>query len=144
MASTHGDNAARVAAGIQGLLREATALAASLGETAGLHPGDGRGLRALDLLAEGPLTPGELGRLLDLSSAATTGLVDRLEASGLARRGPHPTDRRRVQVELTEQARRYGAEHLRPIQRRLQSALAGASDAELAAVARFLSRLADG
>ncbi len=42
-------------------------------------------------------TPNELG----LSSGASTGLVDRLERSGVAERYPHPHDRRRTLVRLT-------------------------------------------
>lgn len=134
-------NAEVVVAGVQELLREATALAASLGEAAGLHPSDTRGLRALDLLARGPRSPGEIGAALQLSSAAVTGLVDRLEEAGLAQRRAHPTDRRRVQVELKDRARRFGAAHLRPLLQRTRSAIAEASDVELEGAARFLARL---
>ncbi len=126
---------------MQALLREATALAATLAEQTGLHPSDVRALRALDLLAGGPLTAGELGASLELSSAAVTGLVDRLEAAGLARRVPHPTDRRRVHVALTEDARRFGADIMSPLQRRITSAIAASSDRDLAATARLLGRI---
>jgi DNA-binding MarR family transcriptional regulator len=49
---------------------------------------------------EGPLTQRELGDRLSLTSGAITMLIDRLEAAGWAIRGPHPTDRRYVLVEL--------------------------------------------
>ena len=138
--SREGD-AAQVVGAVQALLREATALAATLAEQTGLHPSDVRALRALDLLAGGPLSAGELGAALELSSAAVTGLVDRLEAAGLARRVPHPSDRRRVHVELTDDARRFGAEIMRPLQRRITSAIAASSDRELTAAARVLGRI---
>ena len=57
-------------------------------------------LEALD--AHGPLTPGELGTLLSLTSGSVTALVGRLEVLGWARREPHPDDRRKVIVSLTE------------------------------------------
>src|SRR5262245_29773235 len=48
----------------------------------------------------GGLTAGELGAAAGLTSGAVTGVVDRLEAAGFARRVPDPADRRRVKVEV--------------------------------------------
>lgn len=57
--------------------------------------------KTLDLLERhGPLTAKDLARLTGLAPASVTGLVDRLEAKGFARRVKHPTDKRRVLVEL--------------------------------------------
>lgn len=44
------------------------------------------------------LTPGEIAHALGVSTAATTALIDRLEAAGFVRRERHPTDRRSVIV----------------------------------------------
>jgi DNA-binding MarR family transcriptional regulator len=44
----------------------------------------------------------ELAADLGLSSGASTALVDRLERQGIAERYPHPTDRRRTYVRLTD------------------------------------------
>jgi DNA-binding MarR family transcriptional regulator len=49
----------------------------------------------------GPITAGELAKRVGLTSGAITGVLDRLEKSGLARRVADPRDRRRVIVELT-------------------------------------------
>ncbi|HSS31924.1 MAG TPA: MarR family transcriptional regulator [Solirubrobacterales bacterium] len=49
----------------------------------------------------GGLTAGELAAAVGLTSGAVTGVVDRLERAGFARRVPDPTDRRRVKVEVT-------------------------------------------
>lgn len=49
----------------------------------------------------GGLTAGELGREAGLTSGAVTGVVDRLERAGYARRVADPADRRRVQLEVT-------------------------------------------
>jgi DNA-binding MarR family transcriptional regulator len=141
MATGREVDAAHVAGAVQALLREAASLAATLSERTGLHPSDVRALRALDLLAGGPLTAGELGAALELSSAAVTGLVDRLEVAGLARRVPHPSDRRRVHVTLTDDARRFGADMMRPLQERIASAIAASSDRDLTAAARVLGRI---
>jgi DNA-binding MarR family transcriptional regulator len=47
-------------------------------------------------------SPGHLAENTDLSSGAMTNRLDRLEEAGLVRRLPDPSDRRGVQVELTE------------------------------------------
>jgi DNA-binding MarR family transcriptional regulator len=47
------------------------------------------------------LTAGELADAVGLTSGAVTGVVDRLERAGFARRVPDPADRRRVKVEVT-------------------------------------------
>ena len=59
-------------------------------------------LDALEHLeADGPLTQRDLGERLSITSGAVTMLVDRLEASGLVVRRPHPSDRRYVLIELS-------------------------------------------
>ncbi len=52
------------------------------------------------------LSPGKLAEYLELSSGAMTNRLDQLEEAGLIRRLPDPTDRRGVQVELTEAGRK--------------------------------------
>jgi len=52
------------------------------------------------------LAAGELARKHDLSSAAMTNRLDRLEQAGLVRRLPNPSDRRSVLVELTDAGQR--------------------------------------
>jgi DNA-binding MarR family transcriptional regulator len=46
-----------------------------------------------------------MGERLQLHPTSITNIVDRLEADGLARRLPHPSDRRTTLVELTEAGR---------------------------------------
>lgn len=74
----------------------------AVGRRWGLNPAD---LRCLDHLSERPHTAGELAVAAGLRPAATTALIDRLEARGLVVRAPSPTDRRRVLVDLTDRAR---------------------------------------
>ncbi len=52
-----------------------------------------------------------MGERLQLHPTSVTNIVDRLEADGLVRRNPHPTDRRTTLVEITEagHARREAA-----------------------------------
>jgi DNA-binding MarR family transcriptional regulator len=53
------------------------------------------------LHAEGPLTPSELGRRMDLTSGSVTSLLDRLEHAGFAVREPNPDDARSLLVRPT-------------------------------------------
>lgn len=56
--------------------------------------------KALDLLDRlGPLTARQLAAHASLAPASVTGLVDRLERKGFARRVPNPADKRSVLVE---------------------------------------------
>lgn len=52
-----------------------------------------------------PLTPTEVTARLTVTSATVTGLLDTLEVRGLARRCRHPSDRRSVLVEITDEGR---------------------------------------
>jgi DNA-binding MarR family transcriptional regulator len=58
----------------------------------------------------GTLTAGELAARAGLTNGAITGVLDRLEQAGFARRASDPSDRRRVNIEVTpafhEQAER--------------------------------------
>jgi DNA-binding MarR family transcriptional regulator len=47
------------------------------------------------------LTAGELAKEAGLTSGAVTGVIDRLERAGYARRVPDRSDRRRVNLEVT-------------------------------------------
>jgi DNA-binding MarR family transcriptional regulator len=66
------------------------------------------GLAPQQAIALKHLHPGEPMKLSDLAQALhcdnsnVTGIADRLEASGLAERRPHPTDRRVKTLQLTE------------------------------------------
>jgi DNA-binding MarR family transcriptional regulator len=67
----------------------------------GLHQTDQECIDLLDWT--GPITAGEIGHHLGLSSGAVTGLVDRLESGGWVRRERDPHDRRRVFVHVSNQ-----------------------------------------
>lgn len=69
-------------------------------------------LPRFDLLAQlerehDGLTMGELSQRLMVTGANVTGITDQLEAEGLVRRAPHPTDRRAFTVQLTPRGRRF-------------------------------------
>src|SRR4051812_44186208 len=57
--------------------------------------------RAVRRVARKPMSMGELAATLGIDRPNATVLVDDLEAQGLVRRRPHPTDRRTKMVEAT-------------------------------------------
>jgi DNA-binding MarR family transcriptional regulator len=57
--------------------------------------------------AGGALTPNEIGERLLITSGTMTTVIDTLERRGYVRRVPHPSDRRKVLIEITESARSF-------------------------------------
>jgi DNA-binding MarR family transcriptional regulator len=52
-----------------------------------------------------PVTPGVIAERAIIAAASTTSVIDTLERRGLVTRSPHPTDRRKVLVDLTDTGR---------------------------------------
>jgi len=61
--------------------------------------------KALRRLARAPMALGELASTLGIDKTYATVIVDDLEAQGLVRRRPHPTDRRAKLVEVTRKGK---------------------------------------
>jgi DNA-binding MarR family transcriptional regulator len=95
-------------------------------------------VRTLELLSRGPLGPAEIARRLDVSTAASSGIVDRLVGHGHAVRTPHPSDRRRQVVEITESGRSDTLALLAPMLDRLDRLDAELDEHEREMVARYL------
>ncbi|MBO0770554.1 MAG: MarR family transcriptional regulator [Actinobacteria bacterium] len=87
-------------------------------------------------------TPGWLGAQLGLTSPATTALIDRLAAAGHVRRRPSPTDRRKVELRVSEQAVTLGWDFFGPLLSAMVAAMRQFSPAELETVGRFLREVA--
>ncbi|WP_282793146.1 MarR family transcriptional regulator [Streptomyces sp. CC224B] len=96
--------------------------------------------KTLDLLErDGPLTAKDLARRTGLAPASVTGLVDRLEAKGFVRRIKHPSDKRRVLVELRREAIAGLAEVFEDWGREVAELCEEFTVQELETVIRFLS-----
>ncbi len=104
-----------------------------------MHPTD---LEALDLLIrEGPMPAGRLAERTGLTTGAVTGLVDRLERRGYARRVADPADRRRVIIAPeVERAERDLAPAYDGLRQAMDELMARYSDAELTAILDFMRR----
>lgn len=85
------------------------------------------------------LTPGELAAALNLSAPATSALLTRLESVGHVQRTHASSDRRRVSIEMTDDAMAVGRRVFGPLAMEMQTAIGayGRSDQEL--VLRFLT-----
>jgi DNA-binding MarR family transcriptional regulator len=87
------------------------------------------------------VTAKDLAHHLEISSASTTVLIDRLVRRGHARRDPHPADRRAVVVIATPSAEREVRERLGRLHTEMLAVAAGLGPAEARTVWEFLSRV---
>lgn len=95
-------------------------------------------LHSLRHLMGSPMGPVELARELGVTSAASSGVVDRLVARGHAERRPHPDDGRRTEVVITESGRLEVFARLAPMFAGLAEIDSSLTDDERALVERYL------
>jgi DNA-binding MarR family transcriptional regulator len=87
----------------------------------------------------GGLTAGELAVQAGLTTGAVTGVIDRLEKVGFARRVPDPKDRRRVKLEVTSKFYKRAEKIWAPVAAEWSAALGRQFSAEeLELIIRFL------
>lgn len=103
-------------------------------------------MRALRLLIAAQrqgvvVTPGSIAEHLAISTASTTKLLDRLERGGHIRRLPHPTDRRSLTIEITDDTRAAARETVGRAHARRFDVVAALSPEERAVVADFFDAL---
>jgi DNA-binding MarR family transcriptional regulator len=120
---------------------EAVRLGRVFAEHHGLHPTDWSALLAVMQgdRAGTPLTPGELGERLGLSSGATTAVVDRLERAGHVRRVRDLRDRRRLTLHRAENSTALLAAFFEPLDAAMDAIVIGYTGLELTVVQRFLA-----
>ena len=113
----------------------------AVAERLGLDP---TAWECLTLLFEhGSVTAGRLAELTGLTTGAVTGLIDRLEAAGYARRERDPKDRRRVIVALVPSALAGAMPLFAPMLAEMRVAHERYSDEEMAAIVTCLQDAAD-
>ncbi len=97
-------------------------------------------LRCMDILdLDGPLTAGQLATRAGLSTGAVTTLLDRMERAGFVRRVRDTEDRRRVLVELTDEARRWDTDIWGPIAAEANEMFEDYSDDQLSWMLEFMT-----
>jgi DNA-binding MarR family transcriptional regulator len=98
-------------------------------------------LECLDIIAlRGPVTAGEIAAATGLTTGAVTGVIDRLEKLGFARRESDAADRRKVLVRSQPAALRRIGPMFEPMQRAFNAAIADYGEKELALLVEFLTR----
>ena len=104
----------------------------AIADVLGLHITDHK---CLDLIHRfGAMPAGRLGELTGLTTGAVTGIIDRLEEAGYARRTNDPKDRRRTIVEPTRNRKleRKIEMIFMPLHERMHKLLSSYSESELA------------
>lgn len=100
-------------------------------------------LVTLEHLSRDQIGPAEVARRLEVSTAAATGIVDRLVARGHVERRPHAADRRRTELVLTASGRGEVVGHLLPMFIALDRLDREFSEEERAVVERYLRGAVD-
>jgi DNA-binding MarR family transcriptional regulator len=94
------------------------------------------------LVRNGPMTAGQLAQATGLTTGAITGIVDRLEKAGWARREADLHDRRRVIIHPGPQdSQKTAAELYDSHQKALDHLLSDYTDEQLAFILEFIQRL---
>lgn len=91
------------------------------------------------LIGDGPLTPSELARRLDISTAAATVMVDRLVALGHVHRRPHERDRRMVDIVPSPPSVQAAHDAMRPMLTGIAEATSALNERDRKVVERFLT-----
>jgi DNA-binding MarR family transcriptional regulator len=96
-------------------------------------------LRCLDLIDQrGRQSAGELSEATGLSTGAVTVMLDRLERAGFVRRVRDVGDRRRIMVESTDLAAKYGSEIYAPLAAQALPLYDRFTDEQLVTIVDFL------
>ncbi|PKH38268.1 DNA-binding transcriptional regulator, MarR family [Nocardioides alpinus] len=95
-------------------------------------------LVTLEHLSREQIGPAEVARRLEVSTAAATGIVDRLVARGHVERRPHDLDRRRTDLHITDSGRGEVVGHLMPMFVALDRHDASFTEEEKVIVERYL------
>jgi len=128
---------------LRALTVELDLLAAEFAQLHGFHATD---LRALICLLDAEraghvATPGWLGAQLGLNSASVTALIDRLERAGHVHRDRDATDRRRINLQVTEQATELGWSFFGPLIAHTVAVTDRFSDTETATIVRLINEV---
>jgi DNA-binding MarR family transcriptional regulator len=122
-------------AALQELIDVAEAVPPAVARRAGLSTSE---LHSLRHLSASPMGPVELARVLGVTSAASSGVVDRLVARGHAERRPHPEDGRRTEVVITDSGRAEVLSRLQPMFASLAALDNDLTDEQREVVERYL------
>jgi DNA-binding MarR family transcriptional regulator len=102
--------------------------------------------KCMDLIARlGPMTAGKLAEESGLTTGAITGVVDRLEKAGYAKRTDNPKDRRSVIIGLTlgKKKQKEYEEIFLPLERKIEKYASSYTNKELSLFIEFIHKTAE-
>jgi len=120
---------------LQELVEVSETVPAVVARKAGLSTSE---LHSLRHLMRGPIGPVDLAKVLGVTSAASSGVVDRLVGHGHAERRSHPGDGRRTEVVITDSGRAEVLARMTPMFESLAALDATLTDDERVVVERYL------
>jgi DNA-binding MarR family transcriptional regulator len=104
----------------------------------GINRTDSRCLDIVDYA--GPITAGDLAKQSGLTTGAVTAVLDRLEEAGYVRRTRDTADRRRVMIEITDEARDRAMEFYGPLAQAAMKNMDGFTLAQLTVMRNFMRK----
>jgi DNA-binding MarR family transcriptional regulator len=139
------DAVRRVTFAVRALVSQMQQYGDSVGHHIGLHRSD---LTAMNLISQAAMrgermSPSDVARQMSLSAAAVTALVDRLEKVGHLERTPDERDRRRVRLDVSEQATGVSRRMFRPLTEQMVKVLEPYSDEELELVLKVITEMTE-
>jgi DNA-binding MarR family transcriptional regulator len=129
------NRASREAGGLGAIFAKAAADAMGLNQT---------DFECIDVIQlRGRVTAGELAEATGLTTGAVTGVIDRLEKAGLARRERDADDRRKVYVSILPTAFTLAEPYYGPFEKAMNVLIASYSDEEVALLVDYFTRSRD-
>ena len=95
------------------------------------------------IMLDGGLTAGQIARASGLTTGAVTGVIDRLERAGFARREPDPQDRRKIHVRAIPKAAAAATAPYQSFGRAMERLVENYSDAQIEFLIDYFSRARD-
>ena len=89
------------------------------------------------------ISSAELAAKAGLAPTTLTAMLDRMEQSGLVKRVPHETDRRRLRIKLTEKSKKLKAQYDEYSDAMTRAYYSGFSEDEIAEFEQLLLRVLD-
>jgi DNA-binding MarR family transcriptional regulator len=122
--------------------REASGLGVLLGQAGAARLGvNSTDFECLDFIGTGAgITAGDLAAATGLTTGAITGVIDRLEQAGLARRVRDVGDRRKVYVRMTPKAKRWARRYEDDFGRAIDRVAGAYTDSEIALITDYFRR----
>lgn len=100
--------------------------------------------KCMDLIENlGPMPAGRLAELTGLTTGAITGVIDRLERAGYARRKDNPNDRRSIIVEVIWDKQEIYQKIFLPLERKIEKESSSYSEKQISFFVDFVGKIVE-